>query len=108
MGEKIKTDVDRQLLVQKDRKKFNFSKIIKLSSDRQLKDLGSIPSAIESVFFSTERFKNSLNLNLISAKSMENIFVLSKPKVVYLPPFYLLSRFLNFEIRIPCILDTNM
>ena len=29
--------------------------------DRQSKDLGSNPSAVESVFFSTERFSNSLN-----------------------------------------------
>ena len=29
--------------------------------DRQLKDLGSNPSAVESVFFSTEGFSNSLN-----------------------------------------------
>ena len=28
----------------------------------QSKDLGSNPSAVESVFFSTERFSNSLNI----------------------------------------------
>ena len=30
--------------------------------DRQSKDLGSNPSAVESIFFSTERFSNSLNV----------------------------------------------
>ena len=30
--------------------------------DRQSKDLGSNPSTIESVFFSTESFSNSLNI----------------------------------------------
>ena len=29
--------------------------------DRQSKDLGSNPSAVESIYFSTERFSNSLN-----------------------------------------------
>ena len=33
--------------------------------DRQSKDLGSNPSTVKGVSFSTERFQNSLNLNLI-------------------------------------------
>ena len=40
--------------------------------DRQSKDLGSNPSAIESVFFSTERFSNSLNINNYIHKSGNN------------------------------------
>ena len=42
------------------------SKII--SIDRQSKDLGSNPSAVESVFFSTERFSNSLSISKIICK----------------------------------------
>ena len=33
--------------------------------DRQSNDLGSNPSAVESVIFSTERFSNSLNIEFI-------------------------------------------
>ena len=33
--------------------------------DRQSKDMGSNPSAVESVFFSTKRFSNSLNIEFI-------------------------------------------
>ena len=38
----------------------------KLAVDRQSKDLGSNPSAVESVIFSTERFSNSLKYLLIN------------------------------------------
>ena len=40
-------------------------RIMKIKTDfklRQSKDLGSNPSAVESVIFSTERFSNSLNI----------------------------------------------
>ena len=41
----------------------NYRKSIKsIAVDRQSKDLGSNPSAVESVIFSTERFSNSLNI----------------------------------------------
>ena len=33
--------------------------------DRLSKDLGSNPSGVESVFFSTERFSNSLNIAIL-------------------------------------------
>ena len=43
--------------------------------DRQSEDLGSNPSAVENVFFSTERFSNSLkiefNLHLLRYKSLK-------------------------------------
>ena len=45
--------------------RFNFSiaKIVQaINVERQSKDLGSNPSAVESVFFSTERFSNTLNI----------------------------------------------
>ena len=35
----------------------------------QSKDLGSNPSEVESVFFSTERFSNSLNIIEMSVES---------------------------------------
>ena len=49
--------------------------------DRQSKDLGSNPSAVESVIFSTERFSNSLNIescNLL--KSYKNAYRKSSAK----------------------------
>ena len=42
--------------------------------DRQSKDLGSNPSAVESVFFSTEIFSNSLNNNNNNSR---NVFFFS-------------------------------
>ena len=43
-------------------------------NDRQSKDLGSNPSAVESVFFSTERFSNSLNIEYNFFKLKKNIY----------------------------------
>ena len=43
------------------------------SFDRQLKDLGSNSSAIENVFFSTERFSNSSNIFYINLKFQKHV-----------------------------------
>ena len=45
---------------------------------------------------------------LISQINLPNLCLLSKPKVVYLRPFYVLHHFPNFENKIQCILDVNV
>ena len=64
--------------------------------ERQSKDLGSNPSQVKSVFFSTERFSNSLNIILnfhliLSFTLTKRLSVYSK----YSPPvsIHLLQRF---------------
>ena len=53
-----------------------FSSVVR-AVDRQSKDLGSNPNAVKSVFFSTERFSNSLNISskyLIKEKNSQAVF----------------------------------
>ena len=54
------------------------SKIKKLSVDRQSKDLGSNPSLVESVFFSKERFSNSLIFKIKKYSLLQELFKIQK------------------------------
>ena len=53
------------------------------AADRESEDLGSNPSTVESVFFSTERFSNSLILLIFIKKKNKGFFTMNfNPQII--------------------------
>ena len=69
--------------------------------DRQSKDLGSNPSAVESVFFPTERFSNSLFCHAVeslfrASARIVAVFRAELGSIIYLSIYQRLRRFFAF------------